>query len=95
MPKIQTQYSRDKTHTCPVVELKGGGSTCPNSFSSFCDFFFFTQNKMGGGGAPSLDLPLHTYLIATPYKDFQLLDYKTIILKITNKITKLTKVINL
>ena len=26
--------------------------TCPASFSSFCDSFFFTQNKGGGGWAP-------------------------------------------
>ena len=35
--------------------------------------FSFTQNIWGGGGvgAPSLDPPMYTYFIATPYKGFQ------------------------
>ena len=36
---------------------------------------------VGGGGAPSLDPPMYTYFIATPYKGFQSQDYIPIILK--------------
>jgi len=43
----------------PDLELSGGGEegcfACPAGFSSFCDFFFFTQCKIRGG---ALDLPL-------------------------------------
>ena len=43
--------------------------TCPASFSSFCDSFFFTQNKGGGGAEPPrpLDLPLLNQALKKPH----------------------------
>ena len=61
---IQQRYN---TYIPSGVAKEGevGGVGCPASFSSFCDLF--VQNK---GGLPSLDPPLDTYFIATPYKGF-------------------------
>lgn len=38
----------------------GGGVPCPGGFSSFCNFFFYIQNKGGCPLGPLLELPLTT-----------------------------------
>ena len=41
--------------------------TCPASFSSFCDSFFFTQNKGGAEPPRPLDLPLLNQALKKPH----------------------------
>ena len=78
MHKIQMQYSRDTIHIYSGTEPEGVALLALPAYLPFV-MFSFTQNR--GGGAPSLDPPLHTCLIATPYKGFQSQDYIPIILK--------------
>ena len=70
MHKIQIQYSTNTIYTYQVAELKKGRGEGSLALPAFLpSAIFFTQNK--GGGPPSLDPPLDTYFIATPYKGFQ------------------------
>ena len=80
------QYIRDTIQTYSVVELAvgvGGGGVALLALPAYLPFalFSFTQNKGGMGIVPSLDPPMYTYFIATPYKGFQSQDYIPIILK--------------